>query len=391
MGLKVAINGEKKVIASRKTRPVVFINGQKKRLAKGLTFVNGQKKYLWGTESRIEFFNFEWDLGDPDNAIVAIDESRMTVFGDRYVRKISATNRLPTGGFVSSTVLVPLSNYLTTFDISNVSAGSSVQSLQWGELYHIVNPNESDETTTVWYSCATATRNRIVYTQGANAPVVDGTYASTGQSNLAWCVPLPDGKNLWGVGSNLGYNSTTVSTSATIDYPTWDGTNTVFTGDSAIYRCTASGCVQLFTVASHNTIYVNKMADGDNLLVAGYNNGSTSAKLIKFDSDGTRLWEYTLDGDSATNPRRAKIVCRSGDLYYVLDEPVSTTATDLTVYLRIFTLDGQLYGFEKLPYSQIAGTKITDWKVSPRRIESDYAGLFYYAGDYVYVVRIFVG
>lgn len=401
MGLKVAINGEKKVIASRKTRPVVFINGQKKRLAKGLTFVNGQKKYLWGTESRIEFFNFEWDLGDPDNAIIAIDESRMTVFGDRYIRatstggyinptRMSTIGRFP-GSSIGGTVLIQQSNYLTTFDISNVSAGSSVQSLQWGELYHIVNPNESDETTTVWYSCATATRNRIVYTQGADTPVVDGTYASTGQSNLAWCVPLPDGKNLWGIGSNLGYNSTTVSTSATIGYPTWDGTNTVFTGGSAIYRCTASGCAKIITVANYNTIYVNKMADGDNLLVAGYNNGSTSAKLIKFDSDGTLLWEYTLDGDSATNPRRAKIVCRSGDLYYVLDEPVSTTATDLTVYLRIFTLGGQLYGFEKLPYSQIAGTKITDWKVSPRRIESDYAGLFYYAGGYVYVVRIFVG
>ena len=378
MGLKVAINGEKKTIASRKTRPVVFIDGQKKRLAKGLTFVNGQKKYLWGTESRIEFFNFEWDLGYIDNTIIDIDESRMTLFGYRFIRTTSLSS-------------IGQSDYLTTFDIRNVSAGREVQSLKWGKLYNIVNPNESDETTTVWYSCATATRNRIVYTQGADTPVVDGTYASTGQSNLAWCIPLPDGKNLWGVGSNLGYNSTTVSTSATIGLPTWDGTNTVFTGGATIYRCTPSGCVQLFTVASHNTTYVNKMADGDNLLVAGYNNGSTSAKLIKFDNDGTRLWEYTLDGDSATNPRRAKIVCRSGDLYYVLDEPVSTTATDLTVYLRIFTLDGQLYGFEKMPFSQIAGTKITDWKVAPRRIETDYAGLFYYSGDYAYVVRIFVG
>lgn len=386
MGLKVAINGEKKVIASRKTRPVVFINGQKKRLAKGLTFVNGQKKYLWGTESRIEFFSFVWDLGQADNVIVDIDETRMTLFGKVYIKTFhSGTPSRPAGySYVSQ------SNRLTTLDISNVSAGTQLQSYTWGGTSNLVNPNESDDSQTVWYTTRTDTRNRIKYLRG-DVPVVDGTYSGTGQSSLFWCVPLPNGKNLWGNYTTLGYDSTTVSTatSGTFSNAVWDGTNTVFTGSVPFYRCTTSGYAQI--VATIPTAYTNKMADGDNLLVAGYNNGSTSAKLIKFDSDGTRLWEYTLDGDSATNPRRAKIVCRSGDLYYVLDEPVSTTATDLTVYLRIFTLDGQLYGFEKLPYSQITGTKITDWKVFPRRIESDYAGLFYYAGDNAYVVRIFVG
>ena len=395
MGLKVAINGEKKVIASRKTRPVVFLNGAKKRLTKGLTFVNGQKKYLWGTESRVEFFSFAWDLGQADNVIVDIDETRMTLFGKVFIKvwmsgSSGGGGRLPVtpspshGGWA----YISQSNQLTTLDISNVSAGTQLQSYRWGNSLNLVNPNESDDSQTVWYTTSSGTRNRIKYLRG-DVPVVDGTYSGTGQSSLLWCVPLPNGKNLWGNGSTLGYDSTTVSTAATTGNAVWDGTNTVFTGGSAIYRCTISGCTQI--VASIPTAYMNKMADGDTLLVAGYNNGTTTAKLIKYDADGQLLWEKTMDGDSSSNQRRAKIICRSGGVYYVLDEPMSTSSSDQTVYLRMYTRDGEVFGTEVLPYTTVEGTRIIDWKVKPHTVESNYTGLYFYNGGNAYVVRIFVG
>lgn len=47
MTLKVRINGQMRQITSVGNSPVTFINGAKKRLAKGVTFINGAKKVLW--------------------------------------------------------------------------------------------------------------------------------------------------------------------------------------------------------------------------------------------------------------------------------------------------------------------------------------------------------
>ena len=50
MTLKVRINGQMKQITGPGNSPVTFINGQKKKLVKGVTFINGQKKVLWDTK-----------------------------------------------------------------------------------------------------------------------------------------------------------------------------------------------------------------------------------------------------------------------------------------------------------------------------------------------------
>ena len=48
MAVKVCINGQMKKIDTTLYKPVIFLNGSKKVLAKAWTFVNGEKIQLWG-------------------------------------------------------------------------------------------------------------------------------------------------------------------------------------------------------------------------------------------------------------------------------------------------------------------------------------------------------
>lgn len=47
MALKVCLNGQMKSLTGPNKAPIVFLDGQKKRLMKGITFINGQKHILW--------------------------------------------------------------------------------------------------------------------------------------------------------------------------------------------------------------------------------------------------------------------------------------------------------------------------------------------------------
>lgn len=63
MTLKVRINGQMKQITGPGNSPVTFINGQKKKLVKGITFINGVKKVLWDTKDiKIDIIDGVYDL-----------------------------------------------------------------------------------------------------------------------------------------------------------------------------------------------------------------------------------------------------------------------------------------------------------------------------------------
>lgn len=63
MTLKVRINGQTKQITGPGNSPVTFVNGQKKKLVKGITFINGQKKVLWDTKDlKIDIIDGVYDL-----------------------------------------------------------------------------------------------------------------------------------------------------------------------------------------------------------------------------------------------------------------------------------------------------------------------------------------
>lgn len=63
MVLKINLNGKKVSITGTNQPPITFIDGEKKRLTRGITFINGQKKVLWDTKDlKIDIIDGVYDL-----------------------------------------------------------------------------------------------------------------------------------------------------------------------------------------------------------------------------------------------------------------------------------------------------------------------------------------
>ena len=83
MAVKVCINGQMKKIDTTLHKPVIFLNGQKKVLAKAWTFINGTKVQLWGQDGvQVDYIRADGLLSGW-NKMVAIGESWATVAGSR--------------------------------------------------------------------------------------------------------------------------------------------------------------------------------------------------------------------------------------------------------------------------------------------------------------------
>lgn len=78
MTLKVRINGQIKQITAPGNSPVTFINGQKKKLVKGVTFINGQKKVLWDTKDiKIDIIDGVYNLFNDTAKVVWASNNRV--------------------------------------------------------------------------------------------------------------------------------------------------------------------------------------------------------------------------------------------------------------------------------------------------------------------------
>lgn len=83
MTLKVRINGQMKQITGPGNYPVTFINGQKKKLVKGVTFINGQKKVLWDTKDvKIDIIDGVYDLFNGSAKVVWASNNKVILSTD---------------------------------------------------------------------------------------------------------------------------------------------------------------------------------------------------------------------------------------------------------------------------------------------------------------------
>lgn len=108
MALKVRINGQMQQITGPGNKPVVFINGAKKKLVKGVAFINGEKRLLWGQTGII---------------VDVIDYSKISSFANWSITPVWTSNNY---------IWVNLQNSWYKVSVSNISNPSIEQRVSWG-------------------------------------------------------------------------------------------------------------------------------------------------------------------------------------------------------------------------------------------------------------------
>lgn len=381
MTLKAVVDGSVKTIAGRSSRPIVFVNGEKKRLTKGLVFVDGVKKYLWGMENKIDVFVVPEILsaGTYVPPPTYIDEKRLFVDG-----KI--------------------------IDVSNVDSPQILNSYSWGNDFR----RKYEDGKTVYYGVQTSGNNfiinEIVYNSGADTALVSTAFTFTKKSSAS--LQGLDGARLDN-GVWLSSYGVLVSASTrpyTYNYMLYKNntkvadigyTNVSFVenhGDGIwgiknndLYNITESGVGSVVYSPAYGLFSV--CSDGDGLLT------SETRHLKKLDSQYRVVWEANLydDGDNPIAAYQAKFIGKGMDGHcYVLvySDVVSNKPTKLTVK-EFDGGTGELIMEHPFNHYDNDGKLILDWGVGGYISNSGYLAVLGRSRTTsnldMYVARIFAG
>lgn len=374
MALKIAINGEKKSIAGRISRPVVFIDGVKKRLTKGLTFINGEKKYLWGTENKIEVFTITNDVftGTYAGTPIYIDEKRLALDG------------------------------LVILDISNMSSASTVQSYGWGGFGVLSGFSESNTTYSSGVS-SSGVLNEIVYNGGDTGLV---RYAFT----VNWAGDAGNGARL-NNGNYLIIRSDGPYSGFTYRYYLYknntqiqDLGNGAYTlaenvGDgilayknNQLYKITESGVGNAVFAAQQGTINAVRC-------FGGYIYVQTKFYLYKLDGSYGVVWscdlrEYLSGSDLTLGTNKFIGIGQDGKCYVLVSGKTGAKTTNFIIK-EISLATGEVVNIYPFTHYNENGGVIMDWRVGSYVSNSGYLGLVSKPSaspsNKIVVARIFVG
>ena len=382
MALKVAINGEKKSIAGRTSRPVVFINGVKKRLTKGLTFINGQKKYLWGTENKIEVFTMTNSIytstyvGTP----IYIDEKRLALDG------------------------------LTILDISNISTATTVQSYGWGGFGVLSGFSESN-TTFSSPASSSGVINEIVYSGGDTGVVryaftfnfpstsasfkgANGARLNNGNYLIIYGVNVGTGSSGFLYKYTLYKNNTQIQNLDHTKYTLAEnvGNGILAYNSSYLYKITESGIGnKIFTAQYGNTNAVR--------CFDGYIYVQANLYLYKLDSSYGVVWscdlrEYLSGSDLTLGTNKLIGIGQDGKCYVLVSGKTGAKTTNFIIK-EISLATGEVVNIYPFTHYNEDGGLIQDWRVGSYVSNSGYLGLVSKpsarASNKIVVARIFVG
>lgn len=330
MGLKVFLNGSMKDITTLGNPPITFINGEKKRLIKGVTFVNGEKVVLWDTnELQIDYIPGLYELCGFGMTPLCTDVSKIILSND--------------------------AGSVTRVNIKNVSNPYVEHSVKMGRA--------------TTYSTPDTTSGRMIFNAALNVETSPTQYLLQqlviNPSNMTVTAenPMPLTASVWGRNGGfltpskwLGWNNSTGYVSfylngvrpAKYGYRWYSGSvsgirdedgpfltkldDTTFIGTRG---AEGVGHLSIYTENNYtdkvdSVSYRNLLLD-DTKIVAVGNSGfsiyNTDFMLQHNTSRSDTSHSWILLGRIRTN-------------YYVLDYPSSADSTDQNAYLKIFNMNG---------------------------------------------------
>lgn len=310
MALKVKLSSGMREIDTQIHKPVVFINGVKKVLDKGITFVNGEKRYLWGKE------------GVPVDYIKTdgVGTGNVYMIGDDYMHTSYNGNVLK-------------------FDISNLDVPVVDQTVAWGT---VVQYSSYQSTGGVVFGTSLGNVLEVNYETGAvsvrgNYPVASGTNF-VGITNNYSCSyktrhTLPSLGNIF-YGNDWYWNGSLKYSTGTSNNPLLFNNTPVIqvdddvvitnltstnVGQGGLYELTPSAATRLGGLMNDLI-----MLDGEYLCGVENFSGSTASVFNLYDKATRALVRSYTHTDV---DKKLLFLGRIGENYYFVSIPKDSTAT----------------------------------------------------------------
>lgn len=323
MAVKVQIGGKKLSITGPGKCPITFVNGEKKRLVKGITFVDGKKVILW----------------DSHSLEIDVIEGLYSSMG-RY------TYPLPVMATRDKLVLTDREGYVYRYDVSNPSNPIKENEVEMGTVCGYSLPDSTDDKQVFFALSSSAAQcvnvNPITAEITADKQIIP-------KLSLDWIGFLDSGY--------LGYINAYAVRFYTQDgqkysfvkYTMSSGTGLVGTyyddimlakrdGNSFIGTEPAQGAPAIATYTADSVQpritgkhYGSIMVDDNGYIVAG---GLGGFGIF------TAGYDVVKQVDCMSANRCCKVVGRIRDYYYVVEGP-ETADADQRVVLRVFSRDGE--------------------------------------------------
>lgn len=342
MPLKVQLNGSKVQITSPEKMPVTFINGVKKRLAKGVVFINGEKHYIWGTtDVKIEFI--------PIKSLLSPYE--------RYPLYASQNSVFVSSGTGASQPIYKIS-------VANISAPVIASNLNIGRFPNVSDVELSDSKFVFYVSTNNSANPITAHTMNRceialatdNLTVTEAaTYSGSNAGwngvkvNAGWLINYSTD---WYLGATKKYTSNKSAWNTLKKAP--NGTSIIYapqTSLAGVWRATPDSSSQIVNVPLSSAL-TGIIAEKDNKIAVTWDAFGTAGTgrdggFALYAANGSEIHSYK---GQTGNRRVMRLIGRIRQYYYVMDLPYSDNEADNKYYVRLFDKDtGILYETLELP------------------------------------------
>lgn len=314
MTLKVRINGQMKQITGPGNSPVTFINGQKKKLVKGITFINGVKKVLWDTKDvKIDIIDGVYNLFNNTAKVVWASNNKVILStADPYGRTLN----------ISRWNIENKSNPIVenTVALGSVVGFSSIDTTSTNMVYYAVSGTQSAQQININPNTAEITASNPVSMTGTYWGQTSGGLIG----NSDWLGYRSGGNTSW----QIRLNSTFI---AGFGYTTPSGTTvsgSINIGNMAKRDATS---YLLHTVSGTLSNINHSLSIVDSTgIIGGVNDANFCDILVDPEyghivccgDDGYVVYDMTFNRINYSTPpnsgRTYRLLGRIGDYYYVL-------------------------------------------------------------------------